>query len=137
MHKYKPESSSKKIKNQMEKHLDKVPKNVTLVESKFDVIKLYEFDNWFDKFVFNLLMFITFLRDPFHNDFDLNRYRKLTPEEIEMGPIEFVKYYNVYEYNYRPRICNGRLFIIKVMFRIDVYDSFIPGLTYYVRRKLK
>ena len=136
MHKYKSESN-KKIKNQMKKHLNSVPKNVTIIESYYECIQINDIKTWLDKFVFNLLMLISFFRDPLFNDMNLNKYRKLSQEEIDRGPIKKEKYYTVYEYNYFLKFYKYKKFNIKVMSKIDVNRSFLPGLVYYVKRRLK
>ncbi len=136
MHKYKSESN-KKIKNQMKKHLTSVPKNVTVFESYYECAKINDTKNWFDKFIFGLLKLISFFRDPLFNDMNLNKYRKLSQEEIDKGPIKKEKYYTVYEYNYYLKFYKYKKFVIFAMSKIDVNCSFLPGLVYYIKRRLK
>ena len=140
MHKYKQKSNNK-IKNQMEKYLNNlpnsVPKNVTVFESYSERKEINDINTWLDKFVFNLLILISFFRDPLFNDMNLNKYRKLSQEEIDRGPIKKEKYYIVYEYNYFLKFYKYKKFNIKAMSKIDVNYSFLPGLVYYVKRRLR
>ncbi len=87
MHTYNPDPNSEKIKNQMEKYFNnEPPKHVKLVESKFDVLKPNYFDNRIDKILYKLFQVITFLRGPLYTDLNLDKYRKMTKEEFDLGP---------------------------------------------------
>ena len=137
MHTYQPDPNEKVIENHMEKFLNNPPKNVTLVDSEIMEIKLNRLDNWFDKLIFDILKFVSFLRDPLHNNVNLNIFRELTPEEFAVGPFKSVNYYERCAYNYRINFRNTKTFTILYMYRIHKPNFFLSMFTYYVKRKLK
>ncbi len=137
MHTYNPDPNSEKIKNQMEKYFNnEPPKHVKLVESKFDVLKPNYFDNRIDKILYKLFQVITFLRGPLYTDLNLDKSRKMTKEEFALAPHQNEKYYCLYDYSYRIHLFGYKFFNIKFMGKIEVNHLFLPGMTYYVKRKI-